>query len=252
VRTIFRRDSADRNANACREQQHRGACYVRQDNDDAYNDDADDDHEGDDDNEHRDDHEGDDDDESDDIGWDDDSNSDCHGHHHFKQHLIGSRSDRSDPKSGDDDRLNGFDEIVTSNLLSAMQIRAPISVGELIDKITILQIKLERLDGPGAGNVAKELAVLSQAKRDAHLNVPEIGALMVQLKIVNVELWDIEDQIRQLEARKDFGPRFIETARSVYRLNDRRAAIKRLINVASNSDIIEEKNYRTAHSIEVV
>ena len=94
--------------------------------------------------------------------------------------------------------------------------------------------------------------MLNQARSDAHLNEPEIAPLMIQLRAVNVELWDIEDQIRQLEACKDFGPRFIETARSVYRLNDSRAAIKRLINVASDSDIIEEKNYRTANSIEVV
>ena len=126
-----------------------------------------------------------------------------------------------------------------------MQIRAPISVGELIDKITILQIKLKRLDGPGAANVLKELAVLSQARCDAHLNEPEIAALIIQLKAVNVALWDIEDQIRQLEAYGDFGPQFIEAARSIYKLNDRRAAIKQLINVASKSDIIEEKSYRT-------
>jgi hypothetical protein len=127
----------------------------------------------------------------------------------------------------------------------AMQIRAPISVGELIDKITILQIKLERLSGPSARNVAKELAALNQARSDANLNEPEIASLMIQLKAVNAELWDIEDQIRQLEACKDFGPRFINTARSVYSLNDSRAAIKRLINVASDSDIIEEKSYGT-------
>jgi hypothetical protein len=126
-----------------------------------------------------------------------------------------------------------------------MQIRAPISVGELIDKITILQIKLQRLSGPGARNVAKELAVLSPARSNAHLNEPEIAPLMIQLRAVNSQLWDIEDQIRLLEACKDFGPRFIETARSVYRLNDNRAAIKRLINVASDSDIIEEKSYGT-------
>jgi hypothetical protein len=124
-----------------------------------------------------------------------------------------------------------------------MQIRAPISVGELIDKITILQIKLERLDGPGALNVAKELAVLNHARSNAHLNEPEIAPLMIQLRAVNVELWDIEDQIRQLEACGDFGARFVETARSVYRLNDKRAAIKRLINMASSSDIVEEKSY---------
>ena len=115
-----------------------------------------------------------------------------------------------------------------------MQIRAPISVGELIDKITILQIKLKRLDGPGAANVAKELAVLNRAKSDAHLNELKIAALIIQLKAVNVALWDIEDQIRQLEACGDFGLRFIETARSIYKLNDRRAAIKRLINVPRN------------------
>jgi Family of unknown function (DUF6165) len=125
-----------------------------------------------------------------------------------------------------------------------MHVRAPISVGELIDKITILQIKLKRLDGSGAVNVAKELAVLNQVKSDAHLDEPKIAALVIQLTAVNVALWDIEDQIRQLEARGDFGPPFIETARSIYRLNDRRAAIKRLINIASESDIIEEKSYR--------
>jgi hypothetical protein len=138
----------------------------------------------------------------------------------------------------------GATEFMTSRR-PAMQIRAPISVGELIDKITILQIKLKRLDGPGAANVAKELAVLNRAKSDAHLNEPKIAALIIQLKAVNVALWDIEDQIRQLEACGDFGLRFIETARSIYKLNDRRAAIKRLINVASESDIIEEKSYRT-------
>ena len=126
-----------------------------------------------------------------------------------------------------------------------MQIWAPISVGELIDKITILQIKLNHLDEPGAANVAKELAVLNEAMSDAHLNEPKIAALITQLEAVNVSLWNIEDQIRQLEACGDFGPRFIETARSIYKLNDRRAAIKRLINVASGSDIIEEKSYRT-------
>lgn len=126
-----------------------------------------------------------------------------------------------------------------------MQIRAPISVGELIDKITILQIKLKHLDGPSAANVLKELAVLNQTRSDAHLNEPGIAALIIQLKAVNVALWDIEDQIRQLEANEDFGPQFIEAARSIYKLNDRRAAIKQLINVASESDIIEEKSYRT-------
>ena len=126
-----------------------------------------------------------------------------------------------------------------------MHIRAPISVGELLDKITILQIKLKHLDGPSAANVAKELVVLNQAKSDAHLSNSKIAALIDQLMAVNAELWDMEDRIRELEACRDFGPRFIETARSIYKLNDQRAAIKRLINVTSESDIIEEKSYRT-------
>jgi hypothetical protein len=127
-----------------------------------------------------------------------------------------------------------------------MQIRTPISVGELLDKITILQIKLECLNGPARSNVARELALLNQAKSDAHLNSPEIKALMGELKDINFALWNIEDQIRELEASGDFGPRFIETARRVYRMNDKRAAIKRRINVVSESEIVEEKSYRNA------
>ena len=128
-----------------------------------------------------------------------------------------------------------------------MQIRTPISVGELLDKITILQIKLVRLYGPARGNVARELALLNQTKSDAHLNnSPEIVTLMSELKAINTALWDIEDQIRELEERGNFGPMFIETARSVYRMNDKRAAIKLRINVLSESEIVEEKSYRSA------
>jgi Family of unknown function (DUF6165) len=132
-----------------------------------------------------------------------------------------------------------------------MQIQVPISVGELIDKITILQIKPERLNGMARGNVAMELASLYQAKSEAHLNSPEITALMSELKVLNTALWDIEDQIREFEARGDFGPSFIEIARSVYRMNDRRAAIKRQINVVSESEIVEEKSYRNVAAIQL-
>ena len=126
-----------------------------------------------------------------------------------------------------------------------MHIKAPVSVGELIDKITILQIKLERLNWPARANVARELALLKQTKSDAHLNnSAEIATLIRELKTINTALWDIEDQIRELEARGDFGSTFIETARNVYRMNDRRAAIKRRINVVSRSEIVEEKSYR--------
>ena len=104
-----------------------------------------------------------------------------------------------------------------------MRIQAPVSVGELLDKITILQIKLERLKGLAHGNVARELALLNQIKSDAKLTSAEVATLMVELKAINTALWDIEDQIREFEARGDFGSTFIETARSVYKMNDRRA-----------------------------
>jgi hypothetical protein len=127
---------------------------------------------------------------------------------------------------------------------STVQIRAPISVGELIDKITILEVKAERIGhGNGVTNVLKELTLLRELKSSAALDDRQIEAFAAELKAVNIALWDIEDAIRELEARGDFGPRFIETARSVYRMNDRRAAIKRQINIACGSDIIEEKSY---------
>src|SRR5262249_17040839 len=125
----------------------------------------------------------------------------------------------------------------------AMQIRAPISVGELLDKITILEIKLQRIDRAGADNVAKELALLSQIRADAGIDTPEIAALIHELKAVNAELWDIEDRIRGFETRGDFGSQFVGTALSVYRMTDRRAPIKRRINAACQSDIVEEKSY---------
>ena len=125
--TILRRHAARRHADACSEQQDRGACHVREDNN-ADDDDADDDHTDDykgyDDNEHSDC------DESDDIGWNNDSNSDCHHHHHFKPGLIGSRSDRSQPKSGDDDRLNGFDEIVSTQAAQDQSARISIRLAK--------------------------------------------------------------------------------------------------------------------------
>jgi Family of unknown function (DUF6165) len=109
-----------------------------------------------------------------------------------------------------------------------------------------LQIKFDRLNGPARRNVAKELALLNETKSDAPLNSPDVAALMVELKAVNAALWDIEDQIRELEARGDFGPSFIETARSVYKMNDWRAAIKAQSNIVSGSDVVEEKSYRKA------
>ena len=122
----------------------------------------------------------------------------------------------------------------------------PVSWGELIDKITILEIKRERIAGSAAqANVARELSAL-QAVAGKILAVTEIEQAVARLRAVNADLWDIEDDIRGKEAAGDFGECFVELARSVYRLNDRRAAIKRDINAQLGSELVEEKSYTAA------
>lgn len=119
----------------------------------------------------------------------------------------------------------------------------PVSWGELIDKITILQIKHDRFcDGRARGNVACELALLSEFAAGA-TGDPKLADPIASLRGVNQELWEIEDRIRLCEAAGDFGPEFIGLARSVYRQNDRRAAIKRQINDLCGSRLVEEKCY---------
>lgn len=118
---------------------------------------------------------------------------------------------------------------------------APVSWGELIDKITILEIKAERIAEPAAqANVARELALL----RDVAAPVgeqPGLAALVDRLRAVNLALWRIEDDIREKEARAEFDDAFVALARSVYLTNDERAAIKRRINAALRSELVEEK-----------
>jgi hypothetical protein len=120
----------------------------------------------------------------------------------------------------------------------------PIAVGELVDKITILEIKTERIDDPEKlRNIRAELRLLVDV-RDGHMaSGPAITELGRQLKIVNEQLWEIEDEIRECERRRDFSARFIELARSVYQQNDRRSRLKRQINDLSGSPITEEKSY---------
>ena len=120
----------------------------------------------------------------------------------------------------------------------------PVAPGELIDKITILQIKAERIaDAAKRHNVGVELAALTAVRDGALAASPELSRLTAELKSVNEALWDIEDAIRDCERAQDFGPRFIELARSVYRQNDRRAALKRQVNELLGSQLIEEKSY---------
>ena len=119
-----------------------------------------------------------------------------------------------------------------------------VGAGELIDKITILEIKSERIeDAAKVKNVRHELDVLSAA-RDANLAPSdELTRLTLELKNVNEALWEIEDDIRACEGEKDFSQTFIDLARAVYITNDKRAALKKDINLLTGATIIEEKSY---------
>lgn len=120
-----------------------------------------------------------------------------------------------------------------------------VAPGELIDKITILRIKAERIADPGKlANVSAELETLNAARMAALPEDPEIDRLEGALKAVNETLWQIEDDIRDCERDGDFGPRFVELARAVYQTNDRRAELKREINLHLGSRLIEEKSYK--------
>jgi Family of unknown function (DUF6165) len=127
---------------------------------------------------------------------------------------------------------------------NATSIHIPVSVGELIDKITILQIKAERIgDAAKRLNVQHELAQLQTVWAISKLDRSLIDAQWAELYAVNAKLWGIEDGKRLKEAAASFDVEFIALARSVYIENDRRAAIKRKINEILGSDIIEEKSY---------
>ena len=123
-------------------------------------------------------------------------------------------------------------------------IRVPVAPGELLDKIAILEIKAARIADPTKNaNVRVELAALARVRDEAVEASGELARLSRALREVNEALWDIEDAIRDCEAAAEFGPRFVELARSVYRTNDRRAALKREINLLLGSELIEEKSY---------
>lgn len=124
-------------------------------------------------------------------------------------------------------------------------IKVPVSFGEVLDKITILEIKSERIkDLAKVRNVQLELDELSATWDEAVADQNAIADLRKQLKAVNEELWVIEDDIRDEEAAQNFGPRFIELARAVYVTNDKRAALKKDINLALGSRFVEEKSYQ--------
>jgi hypothetical protein len=127
-----------------------------------------------------------------------------------------------------------------------MAVKIPVSWGELLDKLTILQIKMERIEDPEKRrNVQKELITLDAVWRDRGVPALELDELVRQLRQINEQLWDIEDAIRLCERQQEFGARFVQLARSVYQSNDRRAAVKYQINRLLDSEIVEEKSYES-------
>lgn len=128
-------------------------------------------------------------------------------------------------------------------------ISAPVSYGELIDKITILEIKSERMaDAVKLANVRDELQLLNALWTADPASRTDIAAERAELKLINEALWDIEDEIRLKERDQAFGARFIELARAVYHTNDKRAAVKRAINLKLGSRLVEEKSYQDYHA----
>ena len=119
--------------------------------------------------------------------------------------------------------------------------KIPVSIGELVDKITILKIKLKFLKGQRKVNVKKEYDLLNDVLKSSSLIIED--DLMSDLQGINQKLWDVEDEIRIKELNNDFKKDFIILARSIYKLNDKRSEIKKKINIKYNSIIVEEKIY---------
>lgn len=125
-----------------------------------------------------------------------------------------------------------------------MKLMVEVAPGELIDKITILEIKLQNIkDETKLTNVRREYEILMETFRENVEETSDLRALIDELREANMRIWEIEDEIRDLERAGDFGDQFVAVARSVYRSNDRRAATKRKINELLNSVLIEEKSY---------
>jgi len=124
-------------------------------------------------------------------------------------------------------------------------IQVPVSPGEVLDKITILEIKSERISDPDkVANVRRELELLSSTWQQSVEQDATVSRIHDELKTINEALWEIEDDIRDKERAREFDQRFIELARSVYVTNDQRANAKKELNVYLGSEIIEEKSYQ--------
>lgn len=125
-----------------------------------------------------------------------------------------------------------------------MSVNVEISIGEFFDKITILEIKQERIkDTAKLENINKELDSLNKLLLQLPFSRADVADEVAELKSINEKLWEIEDDIREKESQKSFDEGFIELARSVYFTNDRRSEVKRNINLKLGSDFVEEKSY---------
>ena len=159
----------------------------------------------------------------------------------YRRFIVAGRGDRrkTPTRAGAGRRADPRD--VSGRIL------VEVGAGELIDKITILRIKAGRMtDAAKLANVRRELEVLDAARAASLPASTELSTLESDLEAVNHALWRIEDDIRACESAGDFGPGFIELARAVYTCNDRRAAIKKEINLLTGSSLIEEKSYARA------
>jgi hypothetical protein len=124
------------------------------------------------------------------------------------------------------------------------RILIPVSIGELIDKLTVLEIKADRIKDPAKlANVTRELELLRKTWSESPLSEHDVSGLRAELKQVNEALWEIEDFIRVKESEQSFDEQFVEFARAVYVNNDRRAGLKRALNELTGSSLIEEKDY---------
>ena len=125
-----------------------------------------------------------------------------------------------------------------------MNITVEVSTGEFLDKISILEIKSERIqDASKLSNINKELEILKKTWAESPASQTDVSTLMAELKTINETLWDIEDRIRIKESQSAFDEEFIELSRSVYITNDRRSDVKRQLNQALGSNLMEEKSY---------
>jgi len=125
-----------------------------------------------------------------------------------------------------------------------MEVNIPVSLGELLDKISILEIKNKKiLDDTKLVNIKKELSGLREVLESLNINLSEINDLYEELYNINLTLWDIEDSIRILEKNENFDQEFIDFARKVYITNDKRFEVKNKINKTFNSKYVEEKSY---------